>query len=657
MKKIKNDIIEPDTKASYKTLGFMKLKSIVFMLILSLSSASSMAQTMCPGGGWENEPIQDPDGCCILFDMLPSTLDFPWAYWFVVADGETYNNSDYPTGDFEVCYEDAGMENVVVTYVDAFGVTLCENDWTVFVEKGCGPDIICEDCIDFTGITVETEDLCTFDFEMIYTINPDCGGITIVSESWEYGYFGGHGSGATDSHTFPGDDTYSVVAIIEYTVDATGETCKQEQTVDVNVTGCSPGGVDCTPFELISATDGEMTIGLTTKDPCTSPTYEINITEFGSGVPLSPATYTTTEVSPDVWEATITGLDPCTPYQIEAVLLCDGVIVGACTNGTAWETDCPTFPCSAGCLTIDDIVIEKIDGCDYTLSVDYDMTDACGDLEIESIDWDFGFGGPGSIGEGEEVDVTFLCDEPQTVKVTITYTTYSGHECKKTFSELINPFGCEEECTSCLLDECLRVSRILATPNEHNPCKYELFFDWSSSISCNSFSDISVDWTILDDMGAIIGTTSGELVNYTFPGDGTYTVKGVFNYTVDEMKKSCDILIEIDVVGCGEKEGHKRGQFSGDSGKTLTGDAIKASTVPNPADENVTITIVDPTNSSDFDELQLEIFDINGREVYRGNTRLGAQKMIDVSHFESGLYIYEVRDGETVLLKEKLLIK
>jgi hypothetical protein len=635
-----------------KKTKFILFKNMVTLFLLALCSTSALAQPDCPGGGWENEPIQDPDGCCIQFDMLPSTLDFPWTYWFVVADGETYDSGDYASGFFDVCYEDAGMYNVVVTYVDAYGVTLCENDWTVFVDEGCGPDIICEDCVDFTGIEVTTMDLCTFDFEMVYTVDPACGGITIDSYSWDYGYFGGFGSGAIDSHTFPGDDSYDVIATIEYTVDATGLTCKHEQIVEVDVTGCSPGGILCGLDPLISISDTEMEIELPTREPCGSPTYIIEIREVGD-VDFTLATATVSALPP--YTATITGLDPCTPYETKITLQCAGGIDGICFSGETYVTDCPP-PCSSGCLITDGIDILFIDGCDYTLEANYETTDACGDIEVTSVVWDWE---EGTTATGDIAEISFLCGGMKTVTATINYTTYPDIECKATITREINAFGCDEVCTTCFDDECVRAYELIAEPR--GGCLYWFTFD-SALGDCGAIDpeSISFEWDFGYDGGIIIDEDGVFWIEHSFPEDGPYTITMTYYYTLlgEEEERSCTMTVDIDVKGChGGKDTPKRGQIIFESGQINASSGIMSTTVPNPADEEVTITVLDPNNISDADQLQLVIFDINGRKVYNGNTTVGSQKMIDISHFESGLYIYEVRDGETVILKEKLLIK
>ncbi|NOQ71396.1 MAG: T9SS type A sorting domain-containing protein [Crocinitomix sp.] len=449
MKKRKNESTYPMIRRP----KFMQFKSMIFMFLLTLCGTSALAQPNCPGMGWENEPIQDPDGCCILFDMLPSTLDFTWAYWFVVADGETYNSATYPDGNFEVCYDDPGMENVVVTYVDGLGVTLCENDWTVFVEKGC--ETTCEDCINFEGIDI-----------------------------------------------------------------------------------------------LASV------------------------------------------------------------------------------------------------------------GCEYTFEADFEFTDACGDITLNFIYWDFGFNGPDGTEYGETAvfDAAFLCAGTYRVIAYISFTTESGEVCIDSTSILVEVADCDDLCSSCYLTECVDASPFVVGWTGGDDCKPTFWFHYSVNEECKDIdpASISFDW----DFGYPSGTDTSPTgtITHEFPCNDIYLVTLTFNYRfMGEIEdRSCTMTIEWETTtcdkGCRDKMREK-------TVSDFTNSPLAATTVPNPANDIVNIMVLDPTNSSDISQLVLVVFDINGKEVFRDNMSLGSQKMIDVSSFESGLYIYEIRDGQTVILKEKLLIK
>lgn len=613
---------------------------------MTLLGLGPHAQPSCPDSGWANEPVQDPESCCILFEMLPSTLDFPWNFWIVTAEGVNYTNADNSI-IFPICFEEAGVENVVVTYIDAFGTTLCENNWTVIVEGGCGPP--CENCVDLEEIIVTGAEACDYEFKMDYTIDPSCGEIMVLSETWDFGHLDGTGVGNTITNVFPEDGIYTVTATVEYTVDWDEEPCTQEQTIEVTVSSCSE--LDCSSFKLIEILTDEISMELPARDFCEDPTYEISVREFGSGVPFEIASYTLTEVEAGVFEATVTDLELCTPYEIQVELFCEGIPSGTCINEEAWITECPE-PC-AGCvdLTGIDIIIE--DGCNYSFSADFEISDDCEGITIDAINWSFGFDGPDGGASGETVDASFLCAGEYRITATILYSSASGDECIARVSQLIEVTGCSAECESCYLDDCINTYYDLFNHN-FGDCEYVFIFDHLDG-ECGEIDPDSFiyEW----DFGHPDGFdwTTSHLITHYFPNDGTYTVKLYFYYQIigEDEYNWCTITTEVEVTGCGEEHAPKMAEklVSNFANSPLT-----TTTVPNPADENVTITVLDPTNTSDLDQLQLIIHDINGREVYRGTTTLGIQKMIDVSALESGLYFYEIRDGDALIIKKKLLI-
>lgn len=656
MKKIKNGncITEPDVETFYlisENPKLMKLKSLIFILLLTLYGASAFAQPNCPDSGWENEPIQDPESCCILFEMLPSTLDFPWNFWIVTADGVNYSNADNPI-NFPICFEETGVENVVITYFDALGATLCENNWSVVVENGCGPP--CEDCIDFEEITINSGAACDYEFTMEYTIDPSCEEITIISETWDFDHPLGTGSGINVSNTFPEDGIYLVTGTIEYTVDWDEEPCTQKQAIEVTVTGCTESGeIDCSLLKSIEILADEITMGLPMSDPCEDPTYIISISEFGSGDPFELATVTTDEVTAGVFEATISDLDPCTPYQIQVELFCGGIYAGTCVNEEAWITECPA-PCD-GCINLDGIDIVAKDGCEYTFDADFEITDACGDVTINAINWNFGFDGPGSSATGEIVDASFLCAGTYRVTATILYSTFPDVECIARVSRLVEVTGCDEECSSCYLDECVAAYDLLILDGGGLGCSYTFLFYYSDG-KCGDIDpeSILINWDFGYPDGT--GTSTIDATSHFFPSNGTYIITIIFNYRlIGEIEdRSCTMSVELEITDCLLGHGDKMVESPGND---FSNSPFTTTTAPNPADENVTITIFDPTNTSDLDQLQLVIHDINGRVMYRGITNLGIQKMIDVSDFEHGLYFYEILDGDALITRKKLLIK
>ncbi|MFT5820722.1 MAG: hypothetical protein ACI8ZM_001969 [Crocinitomix sp.] len=174
-----------------------------------------------------------------------------------------------------------------------------------------------------------------------------------------------------------------------------------------------------------------------------------------------------------------------------------------------------------------------------------------------------------------------------------------------------------------------------------------------------AFIEVFVNEEKLDEDAVGEGGTNCFKGDYPQPGFSVFgQYASVSFYGIDDDGNPIEVFFENSCDP--ERKSNGNGTDNGSNfsnNSAMSSGQITATTVPNPADEMVTITVLDPTNSSAATQLELVIFDINGREVYNGNTIIGSQKMIDVSRFESGLYIYEVRDGETVLLKEKLLIK
>lgn len=119
------------------------MKKRILIAFLTLIGFSTFAQTGfdCEEIPWKIEPYQDPEGCCVIFHVLESTDELPWKHWFVETGpgtpvGNIYSNAN-PDGVFEICYDEPGIYNVVITYVDELGNTLCETNWSVFVERGC----------------------------------------------------------------------------------------------------------------------------------------------------------------------------------------------------------------------------------------------------------------------------------------------------------------------------------------------------------------------------------------------------------------------------------------------------------------------------------------------------------------------------------------
>ena len=71
--------------------------------------------------------------------------------------------------------------------------------------------------------------------------------------------------------------------------------------------------------------------------------------------------------------------------------------------------------------------------------------------------------------------------------------------------------------------------------------------------------------------------------------------------------------------------------------------------IPNPATEKVTLQITSPQN---LPNTEIEVFNITGAKVHETTVDLqagGNQISINLTGFEKGLYLVQVRNGETVL--------
>ena len=116
--------------------------------------------------GWLTEPTSVE--CCYQFQVIPShPSHFPWVYWIVAIEGvSSYITSfDEPDGKFEWCFDELGLHNVIITYVDANNETLCETNYSAIVTEicpGCYSYMCWEDfigpinCVE--SVTIQHED-------------------------------------------------------------------------------------------------------------------------------------------------------------------------------------------------------------------------------------------------------------------------------------------------------------------------------------------------------------------------------------------------------------------------------------------------------------------------------------------------------------------
>jgi hypothetical protein len=84
---------------------------------------------------------------------------------------------------------------------------------------------------------------------------------------------------------------------------------------------------------------------------------------------------------------------------------------------------------------------------------------------------------------------------------------------------------------------------------------------------------------------------------------------------------------------------------------------LAVKTIPNPANDFVTITINDPSGKVELNDPKLIIYDINSREVYQSNIALNESTRIDLSTFDIGVYFCKIIDNKQVWSTTKLIVK
>ncbi len=84
---------------------------------------------------------------------------------------------------------------------------------------------------------------------------------------------------------------------------------------------------------------------------------------------------------------------------------------------------------------------------------------------------------------------------------------------------------------------------------------------------------------------------------------------------------------------------------------------IDINIMPNPASNYTTITTSYIANGETYDNLRLVITDLQGRIVFQEAIQINDSKRIDLNNFNSGIYIYKVVDGDSVLKSDKIVIE
>ena len=175
--------------------------------------------------------------------FLPSEPGFDYDYWILTIDGQ-YITEQVPETYYAHLFNNPGSYTVVITYYayapNSSDETICEFFWTVDAEMDCSDP--CEGCIDFTEITTISSLNCDYQFQAKY-LEGECGEISIISEIWDFGFLNStidnsSTTGQIVSQSFPGNGTYTVTTEIIYQVDGSEDTCKVNQTLEVEVTDC-----------------------------------------------------------------------------------------------------------------------------------------------------------------------------------------------------------------------------------------------------------------------------------------------------------------------------------------------------------------------------------------------------------------------------------
>jgi len=103
---------------------------------------------------------------------------------------------------------------------------------------------------------------------------------------------------------------------------------------------------------------------------------------------------------------------------------------------------------------------------------------------------------------------------------------------------------------------------------------------------------------------------------------------------------------------------HKSGEFQpGIQGTGIIINEVHTTIVPNPAEDQVTITLHDHKHVLIKDQVTLAIYDINNREVYRAQVSINTAKKIDIGAYASGIYICKMITDNTIISSKELIIK
>jgi hypothetical protein len=170
--------------------------------------------------------------------------------------------------------------------------------------------------------------------------------------------------------------------------------------------------------------------------------------------------------------------------------------------------------------------------------------------------------------------------------------------------------------------------------------------------------------TIIDDMGNVLIIPSSftlvggpNYIQFTvipqnpFTGGTTHwtiqgSVPGEFGY------EDCFYDFEVRIPTC-DGFSTKIGNMNGDKTANLGVETQEIKIYPNPAKENVTISYTLNTSTA-----TLEIYDLAGRSIsQKVLSSSTGEEQIQTSTYQAGIYIVVVKENDTILVQQKLIIE
>lgn len=89
----------------------------------------------------------------------------------------------------------------------------------------------------------------------------------------------------------------------------------------------------------------------------------------------------------------------------------------------------------------------------------------------------------------------------------------------------------------------------------------------------------------------------------------------------------------------------------------ITDESLKLTAVPNPATNHVDITMNGVLMDVNLNDTEMIIYDMAGRVIYRSEITLNETQRVDLSSFNSGVYLVNVINNGTLLSTEKLIVE